>query len=50
MSLKDLIAGILVYAISSLLLILLLGPIGVGIVAIMGFLMLVGLLSSRLRK
>ena len=50
MSSKNKTVGVLLYAISSLLLIFLLGPIGIGIAAVMGFLMLAGLLSSLSRK
>jgi hypothetical protein len=51
MTLKNAATGLLLYAIASLLFIFLLGPpIAIGVVVLMGFLMVVGLLSSLLRK
>jgi TM2 domain-containing membrane protein YozV len=51
MTLKNVATGLLLYAIASLLFIFLLGPsIAIGVVALMGFLMVAGLLSSLLRK
>lgn len=50
MTRQSMAVGIVLYAIAALLLILLLGPIGVGIAAVMGFLLIVGLLSSLSRK
>jgi hypothetical protein len=50
MTKKNIAVSTVLFAASSLLLVLLLGPIGIGIVLVMGFLLLTGLFSSMFKK
>jgi|GEM_PF-2428574 hypothetical protein len=47
---KNVAVSAVLYAASSLLLIILLGPIGAGIAAVMGFLIFAGFLSALSKK